>query len=199
MLVINQMIRKSMESEETKASFKDMMDSIFKEQIDSRFLILEVRVAALEKRLSDQQAKVESHHETISSQQTQLTTQQASISAQQTQLTTHSVTTKQQFNMNQSGKLNNLMVAGIPEKENEEPANLIKQMAEATATTLGDFTAVRIGKPKSDKSRLILVSCTSHWDKHPYTWLELHSRPTATRIPISTKTYHRNRVNSSSM
>ena len=150
-LVINKLIRKSMESDETRENFKGMVNSIFKEEIDSRFTSLEARIAALENSLSEQQIKVAS--------------QQATISAQQTQLTTQSVTSKQQFNMNQSGKLNNLVVSGLPETENEDPSNLIKLMAEATATKLGEFTAARIGKSKQDKSRLILVSCKSHWDK----------------------------------
>ena len=135
--MIMTMVQESFKTAEIKDAFRDMMRTIFAEELEARFSALETRVAALEAKLLTQENKL------------------------QNQI----VSTRQQSIMSENGKMNNLVVSGIAESPEENPAELVSKLASATSTKLGGFTATRVGKPKSDKGRPILVVCESHWDK----------------------------------
>ena len=88
--------------------------------------------------------------------------------------------------MNNVGKTNNLVVSGIAETADEDPMSLISTLAKNTDTTMGNFTATRIGKVRADKGRPILVTCQSHWDKR---------RLYAARLLLRTKGYENTFIN----
>ena len=63
----------------------------------------------------------------------------------------------------QSGKSGNIIIAGVTEDSEEDLTLKVNNIFQATETTVGHFTAKRIGKKPTGKP--ILVSFTSVWDK----------------------------------
>lgn len=65
----------------------------------------------------------------------------------------------------QSGKINNLIIAGIEEKEQDSPTDSIKEIVNKLNMNVGAFTAERVGKSIQGKPRPILVKCQNVWDR----------------------------------
>jgi hypothetical protein len=149
--MIRTMIKEQFMDAGVKSAFKNMMISLFTEEIDAKFDALGTRVAALEAREAALEAKVQVLDTKISNQQNVLTNQ--------------IVSTEQRSIMVQSGKANNIIISGIEETLNEKPADIVAKLATDIAVKLGSYTAKRIGKTKTNKIRPILVVCDTYWDK----------------------------------
>lgn len=72
---------------------------------------------------------------------------------------------KIQNEMSTTGKLNNLLITGIEEKENEDLQEVIKTMINKLEVAVDSFNAKRVGQKRENKNRSILVSMNNHWDK----------------------------------
>ena len=74
--------------------------------------------------------------------------------------------TATQQQMITTGKHNNLLISGLDETNEEITSHRVHDLAAKLDIRFADtFTADRIGKAVSGKSRPILVRFTSHWDK----------------------------------
>ena len=118
-----------------------------REEFTVKFKALEDRVEALESALTKSQAS----ETTLTKQHDDLAKQLAS--------------TQQRSIMAQSGKASNFILSGVAETPDEAPAEIIKKLATDLNIKLGSYTAKRVGKPRPNKSRTILVSCDNYWDK----------------------------------
>ena len=129
---------------EVIATLVSLLKAALIEDLGEKYDGLEARVAIMEAKLNAQEVK-------LNSQEAELRNQPGPALPPPTP----------RF----SDKSNNLVLTGVAETQNEIPADLVSALATSTSTKLGNFVAKRIGKVVANKTRAILVTCESHWDK----------------------------------
>jgi hypothetical protein len=168
-LMFSDMISEALTKREQTSPLADIVKKAVSEEYAGKVKALEDRVQALESALSEK-----------------VTALEAQLRVQKNEFTDQKAATSQHLLMNNVGKTNNLMVSGLAETADEDTKSLIATLTENTDTSMGNFTATRVGKVRAGKGRPILVTCQSHWDKR---------RLYASRLLLRTKGYENTYIN----
>jgi TolA-binding protein len=160
-LTIKTEIKEAFRDPEFQGDLVALMKSALCEEFGTKVNALEEKVSALIERVQT----LEASKATMTAQLQTLEAKQPALADQVQTLEARQSSTQQRTIMAQSGKANNVLLSGVAETPDEAPAAIIKKLAADINIKLGAYTARRVGKPRPNKTRPILVSCDMYWDK----------------------------------
>ena len=176
---INQIIEDGIKSALAKPDIiiliKQAAHDDFDSAVTKALLPLQKRVAELERAIQQDRSDLNKLAKIVGSlekliNELKTSTKEASVANKQVtdavaELRTSTHEAKQ--NAAQSGRMNNLIVTGLIESDDENMRTEINQLMQDMDCTIGgDFSARRLGKKRDDgKPRLTLIQLSTVWDK----------------------------------